>query len=178
MAQYSARCINDFATITEPLRALTKQVNDWQWGKKCIKAFNAELASYFDVKKAIEIVVDASPVGLAALLIQEKRVVVYASRALSDVVTRYSQTERKAQAVFWPCRYFVKFINRAPHFRATSDHKPLVTIWKKPRPPLRLHNGWSSSISPVQITQPTICSGIWQGRGSCAAVSKIWQSTI
>ena len=122
MAQYSARYIKDFATITEPLVALTKQDNDWQWGKKEVKAFNAVKAglaesattAYFDVKKAIAIVVDASPVGLAALLVQEKRVVVYGSRALSDVETRYSQTEREALAVVWACEHFDKFINGAP----------------------------------------------------------------
>ena len=50
--------------------------------------------AYFDMHKDIEIVVDASPVGLAALLVQEGRVVTYASRALANVETRYSQTER------------------------------------------------------------------------------------
>ena len=34
MAHYTVRHIKDFATITEPLRALTKQGNDWQWGMK------------------------------------------------------------------------------------------------------------------------------------------------
>ena len=158
MAQYSARYIKDFATITEPLRALTKQDNDWQWGKKEIKAFNAVKAgltesattAYFDVKKAIEIVVDASPVGLAALLVQEKRVVVYGSRALSDVETRYSQTEREALAVIWACEHFDKFINGAPQFTVISDHKPLETIWKKPRPPLRIER-WGLRLQPYRM---------------------------
>ena len=57
--------------------------------------------AYFEVGKDIEVVVDASPVGLAALLVQEGRVVSYASRSLSDVETRYSQTEREALAVVW-----------------------------------------------------------------------------
>ena len=72
MAQHSGRYIKDFATVTEPLRALTKQDNDWQLGKKEVNAFNTVTAglaesattAYFNVKKVIEIVVDASPVGL------------------------------------------------------------------------------------------------------------------
>jgi len=58
-AQYSDRYIKEFATITEPLRALTKQ-DKLQRGKKEVKAFNAGLAesattAYIDVKKAIKI---------------------------------------------------------------------------------------------------------------------------
>ena len=102
------------------------------------------------MKKAIEIVVDASPVGLAALLIQEKRVVVYGSRALSDVETRYSQTEREALAVVWACEHFDKFINGAPQFTVISDHKPLETIWKKPRPPLRIER-WGLCLQPYRM---------------------------
>ena len=40
------------------------------------------------------------------------------------------------------------------------------------------HTGWSSNISPVQTTQPTICPGIQQNRGSCTAMSNTWQSTV
>ena len=96
-----------------------------------MKAGLAESATtaFFDVKKAIEIVVDASPFGLAALLVQEKRVVAYGRGALSDVDTRYSQTEREALAVAWAYEHFDKFINGAPpsvhsHQRpqATGDH--------------------------------------------------------
>ena len=35
-----------------------------------------------------------------------------------------------------------------------------------------------TSISLVQTTQPTICPGIQQDRGSCAAVSKTRKSTM
>ena len=86
------------------------------------------------MKKAIEIVVDASPVGLAALLVQEKRVVVYANRAFSDLETRYSQTEGEARVVVWACEHYDKFIIRTPQFTDISDHKQLDAIWKEPGP--------------------------------------------
>ena len=57
------------------------------------------------MQKDIEILVDASPVGLAALLVQEGRLVIYASRALTNVATRYSQFEREALAVVWVCKH-------------------------------------------------------------------------
>ena len=48
-----------------------------------------------DPSKQNHIVVDASPVGLSWLLTQEGEVISYASRALSDVDSCYSQTESK-----------------------------------------------------------------------------------
>ncbi len=56
--------------------------------------------SYFDPSKDTELVVDASPVGLGAILFQmqnrQKCIIAYASHALTDVENRYSQTEREA----------------------------------------------------------------------------------
>ena len=56
---------------------------------------------FFDIKLPTELIVDASPFGLGAVLTQrttdsEFQVVEYASRALSDTESRYSQTQREA----------------------------------------------------------------------------------
>ena len=59
---------------------------------------------------------DASPVGLGAVLTQlrgsEWRVNGYASRRLSDVEWRYSQTEKEALALVWACERFNKVVYR------------------------------------------------------------------
>ena len=63
--------------------------------------------AYFDVNSKTMIVTDASPVGLVfdAVLLQlqgvEWRVIAYASRPLTDVERRYSQTETEALALIW-----------------------------------------------------------------------------
>ena len=69
--------------------------------------------SYFDKNKNSYVLVDASPVGLVdaspvrAILSQkttgqeDQTVIAYASRALTDVETRYSQTEKEALAIVW-----------------------------------------------------------------------------
>ena len=50
---------------------------------------------------------DASPTGLSVILSQntfdkdEKKIILYASRTLSDVERRYSQTEKEALAIVW-----------------------------------------------------------------------------
>ena len=55
---------------------------------------------YFDKEAHTRVIADASPVGLGAVLVQEKngvgRAVCYASRSLSSVERRYSQTEKEA----------------------------------------------------------------------------------
>ena len=57
--------------------------------------------SYFSKEKETLVIVDASPVGISAILSQQDRgtnylkIVIYASRSLADTEKRYSQTEKK-----------------------------------------------------------------------------------
>ena len=59
MAQHGAKFIDNFSTITEPLRALTKQDSEWDWTKEqedAFERFKATLSenttlAYFDPKK-------------------------------------------------------------------------------------------------------------------------------
>ena len=135
MAQYSARFIKDFATVTEPLRKLTRSQTPWTWDRPQVQAFEqaknalseATTMPYFAPDKPTKILVDASPVGLAGILVQDDKPIAYGSRALSDVETRYSQTERKALAVVWACEHFDIYVRGAP-FKVVTDHKPLVHI--------------------------------------------------
>ena len=50
--------------------------------------------SYFNPAQETKVIVDASPVGLRGILAQDGKIISYTSRALSDVESRYSQTER------------------------------------------------------------------------------------
>ena len=58
----------------------------------------------------MEIIVDTSPVGLGGLQVQEGKVISYASRALSDVESRYSQTEREMLATVWGAEHFHLYV--------------------------------------------------------------------
>ena len=55
--------------------------------------------SYFKPRLRTEVIVDGSPVGLGGFLVQDSRVISYASQVLSDVESRYSQTEREILGV-------------------------------------------------------------------------------
>ena len=113
MTNYCSRFIPDYATKTEPLRKLTHKDQPWCWTTEHDRTVSqlkealasAAVAAYFDPEKESEILVDASPVGLAAILSQvdpqteERHVITYASRSLTATKQRYSQTEREALAV-------------------------------------------------------------------------------
>lgn len=158
MAQYSSRFIPRFSTLTEPLRNLTKKQTDWQWTEieenafsdiKCALTENATTA-YFDPNKKTTIYVDASPVGIAGILTQNDRAIVYASRSLTSVESRYSQTEREALAVVWACERFNVYINGAP-ITVVTDHQPLLNIWNKPNPKSLRVLRWGLRLQPYAI---------------------------
>ena len=92
---------------------------------------NATLA-YYEVGAETEVIVDARPVGLGAMLTQKKRdghrPVTYISKSLSPVEQRYSQTEREAFAIRWACERLRMYLAGA-RFKVVTDHKPLEAIF-------------------------------------------------
>ena len=81
MANYSARFIKNFSTLASPLRELTRSNVEWRWTEREQEAFmktknslfgNATL-TYYEVGEETEVIVDASPLGLGAMLTQKKR---------------------------------------------------------------------------------------------------------
>ena len=143
LTNYVARFIPQYATVTKPLRDLTKKNKQWTWETEHEDSFKklkdllakSTTMSYFNPRGKTEVVVDASPFGLGAILTQQvgsqNHVVAFASRALTDVESRYSQTEREALAVVWACEYFHLYLF-GQAFTVVSDHKPLEGIFNRP----------------------------------------------
>ncbi|CAF1076837.1 unnamed protein product, partial [Brachionus calyciflorus] len=142
LANYCSRFIPDYASVVEPLRRLTKKGTKWSWGPEHDKALErmkkslcTSALSYFDPSLRTEITVDASPVGVAAVLSQydpkhpsEKRIVMYASRSLTKVEQKYSQVEREALALVWACEKFHLYIY-AKDFDIITDNKAVELIF-------------------------------------------------
>ena len=61
---------------------------------------------YFDQEKETEVIIDASPVGVSAILTQDGKVVSYSSRALTDVEQSFSQTDREILAVVYGVEHY------------------------------------------------------------------------
>ena len=98
------------------------------------KLMSVPVMSYFDVTKETELCVDASPVGLSAILYQrysqsdEINVIAYGSRSLTRVEKKYSQTEREALAIVWGVEHFHQYLYGS-QFSIVTDHKPLEIIY-------------------------------------------------
>ena len=115
LVNYCGRFIPDLATLSEPLRRLTKAGTPFVFGKEQKEAFvelkkrlsNSETLGYFDKDAPTQVIADASPVGLGAVLTQTSkdgpRIISYASRSLTGTETRYSQTEKEALGLIWAC---------------------------------------------------------------------------
>jgi len=166
MTNYCSRFIPDYATKTELLRKLTHKDQPWCWTAENDRAVSqlkdalvtAPVTAYFDPEKDTEISVDASPVGLAAILTQvdpktdEKHVIAYASRSNTATEQRYSQTEREGLAVVWACEHLHLYVYGKP-VTIYTDHKPLVSIYDNPssKPPARIER-WALRLQPYQVT--------------------------
>lgn len=143
MAGYVARFIPNYADVVAPLRELTHISVKWVWGQAQENAFhklktalqNPDTLAYFDTNLKTELIVDASPVGLGAILTQRTKsgtvnVIGYASHTLTDPESRYSQTEREGLGVVWACEHYDVYVNGSD-FTVITDHKPLIGLFGK-----------------------------------------------
>ena len=108
LANYCTRFIPNLATTCAPLSELTKTSVKFEWtaahdaALESLKlSLTSDVVKYFRPDWHTVLHVDASPVGLGAVLTQEdpndrenRHVVQYASRSLTDVERRYHQVER------------------------------------------------------------------------------------
>ena len=136
MTNYVSRFICNYADIVAPLCDLTYKGVELKWQEVHQKALHQlkcsltcdEVMAYFDPHKKTVLFVDASPVGLGAMLIQSGKVISYASKALSSVEWCYSQIEREALAITWGCHHFRMYL-LGRHFKVITDHQPLLHIF-------------------------------------------------
>ncbi len=111
-----------------------------------------KVMAYFDQNKQTELTTDASPWGLSAILSQctsgtnNRKVVAYISRTLSEVERRYSQTEREALAIVWAMERLHLYLSGAK-FTLYTDCKPVEMILGNPKskPPARIEQ-WNLRI--------------------------------
>ena len=143
IANYSARFINNFAKIIAPLRDLAKEdAQPFGWLPehdeilaKLKAAFTTNSLAYFNSDWNTEVICDASPHGLGAILVQsnptnpaERGVIAFASRTLSLLEKKYSQVEREALALIFGVERFHQYVY-GKKFKLYSDAKAIVFIY-------------------------------------------------
>ena len=78
---------------------------------------------------------------------QEGKVISYASRTLSEVEARYSQTEREMLAVVWATEHFHLYVYGSK-FHIITDHKPLLGVCKSNKPRSTRIDRWKLRLMP------------------------------
>ena len=96
------------------------------------------LLIHYDPRKSLELVCDASPYGVGAVLSQvssdgTEQPVSFASRALSKVEQRYSQLDKEALAIIYGVKKFHQYL-LGRRFTIVSDHKPLMYLLGEHKP--------------------------------------------
>jgi hypothetical protein len=88
LAGYYRRFIEIFSKIAKPMTELLKNNTKFEWSEACEKSFQelkkrltmAPVLTLPDIKKDFVVYCDASKQGLGCVLVQEGKVVAYASR--------------------------------------------------------------------------------------------------
>ena len=129
LANYVSRFIPNYVTIVAPLHILTTfhWVKEEQSALRELKdKLTKDVMAHFDPTKKTKLLVDASPVGIGAVLTQE------GSKDLTDVETRESQTEKEALAIVWGIEHFHHYLFGA-EFTLTTVYKPLEVKFNNPK---------------------------------------------
>lgn len=154
LVNYVAKHIYDISTMMEPMRRLLtgdasklKGARLVGWGQEQEDSFNLTkkaatedilVRGYYDSNHLTKITTDASPVGIAAIVVQvdtslplqqqTERVIACTSRSLTQTERKYPQTQREALALSWGVpknRYYLA----GTKFVIVTDHEPLKYIF-------------------------------------------------
>ena len=136
MVSYLAKFLPVLSDITEPLQKLEDKDVEWCWLKQHEQAFTtvkeylikAPVLAYYDINKEVTIQCDASETGLGAVLLQDDQPVAYASRAITDTLTRYAEIEKELLAIVWATSKFDQYVFGRETVHIDSDHQPLKAV--------------------------------------------------
>ena len=127
------RFIPHFSSLTANLFSMCSNSISFEWTDDLLNCFNllrnaiaqASKLVWFDVTAPITIVSDASNYGLGAALMQNDRVVAYASRKLTGVETRYSCIEREFLGILFALNQapVAQWVLRPTHTRLVPGSK-------------------------------------------------------
>lgn len=141
LVNFVGQFIPNLSTRTEPLRKFIRGEAE-TFGEEQKIAFddlrgeltrNVRKLGFFDPRDTTELYVDASPVGLGAVLAQRDenrvaRIISFASKGLTAAERTYPQTQREALAVVWAVEKFYLYLFGI-HFNVFTDHKTLEYIY-------------------------------------------------
>ena len=134
LSKFSAR----LSELAELIHELAKERVPFNWGPEHDEAFNlikkelteAPILAYYNPKKPMVLQTDASCKGLGTCLLQNKKPVYFASKALTEMQKGYVAIELESLAVTWAMEKFHHFLY-GNQFTLETDQKPLEAILSK-----------------------------------------------
>ena len=138
LVNYLNRFSPCLAELSEPLRQICRQNMEFELTGPVRIAFSRakeEISKnitlpYFNPKSSTTLQTNASKKGLGAVLLQNSKPVMFASRALTGSERNYQNLERECLATIWGMEKFHYFLY-GKEFTLETDHKPLVSIYRK-----------------------------------------------
>jgi hypothetical protein len=136
LAGYYQRFIPDFSRIAKPMTELLKKGAMFVWGQKCEDAFHAlrqhlttsPVLAQPDSSKPFDVYCDASGTALGCVLMQDNRVIAYASRALRPHEQNYPTHDLELAAVVHALKMWRHYL-MGTHCNIFIDHKSLKYIF-------------------------------------------------
>jgi hypothetical protein len=136
LAGYYRRFIPNFSRIVKPMTELLRKGVKFVWNQKCEEAFHllrghlttTPVLAQPDNAKPFDVYCDASGIGLGCVLMQENRVIVYASRALRPHEQSYPTHDLELAAVIHALKIWRHYL-MGTHCNIYTDHKSLKYIF-------------------------------------------------
>jgi hypothetical protein len=135
MAGYYRRFIPDFSKVAKPITELLKNQTKFIWSPEYEKAFRilkkslttAPVLAQPDIEKPFDVYCDASGIGLGCVLMQEGRVIAYASRQLKCHEEHYPTHYLELAVVVHALKIWRHYLLGNCHIY--TDHKSLKYIF-------------------------------------------------
>jgi hypothetical protein len=136
LAGYYRRFIPDFSRIAKPITELLKKEAKFVWGQKCEDAFHTlrqhltttPVLAQPESNKPFDVYCDASGTGLGCVLMQDNRVIAYASRALRPHEQNYPTHDLELAVVVHALKMWRHYF-MGTHCNILTDHKSLKYIF-------------------------------------------------
>jgi hypothetical protein len=139
MAGYYHRFIKGFSSIARPMTELLKKDNKFVWTPKCEESFQiikkklttAPVLTLPDIHQSFVIFCDASRQGLGCVIMQNEKVIAYASRLLKLHEQNSPTHDLELAAIVHALKIWRHYLigNKCHIF---TDHKSLMYIFTQP----------------------------------------------
>lgn len=136
LAGYYWKFIKSFSQIASPLTHLTRKGNSFTWNQECEQSFEelktrlttTPVLTIPDSTREYQVFCDASLEGLGCVLMQEGKVVAYASRQLKPHEENYPTHDLELAAIVYALKTWRHHLYGV-RFETFSDHKSLKYLF-------------------------------------------------